>query len=135
MGAEYVGIVMTVLLVGFIAFLVLLGKYHPRSGADVLDWRPTRSPEVEAQNELDDVAQMIEAANERRRRMGKPERTEEQIRAEVEAHERAVREHREKYLADIEIEQMLAAKNERRRARGKPELTLEEYKATLRDLG
>src|SRR3954447_12335084 len=30
--------------------LMLIGAFHPRSGADVLRWRPTRSPEVEAQN-------------------------------------------------------------------------------------
>ena len=43
----------------------------------------TRSPQVEAQNEVDDIAQMLEAQNERRRRRGLPDRTEEEIAAEV----------------------------------------------------
>ena len=53
------------------------------SGAEQLDWKPTRSPQVEAQNEVDDIAQMLEAQNERRRRRGLPDRTEEEIAAEV----------------------------------------------------
>ena len=50
----------------------------------MLDWKPTRSPEVEAANEVDDVSQMIAAQNEMRRRRGAPERTEEQVKADVE---------------------------------------------------
>jgi hypothetical protein len=48
-----------------------------------LDWKPTRSPEVEAELELDDVDQMLEAQNERRRASGRPERTEEDISMQV----------------------------------------------------
>jgi hypothetical protein len=67
----------------FIVFVLLLGLFSRRSARDYLDWKPTRSPEVEAQNEVDDVAQMLEAQNERRRRRGLPDRTEEEIAAEV----------------------------------------------------
>lgn len=74
----------------FLAFLLiifgvfmLIGKYHPTSGAEVLDWRLTRSPEVEAELELDDVDQMLEAQNERRRRSGRAERTEDDVNAQV----------------------------------------------------
>jgi hypothetical protein len=56
--------------------LVLLARGYPGSGADLLDWKPTRSPETEAQLELDDVKQMIDAQNEMRRRRGAPELTE-----------------------------------------------------------
>jgi hypothetical protein len=56
--------------------LVLLARAYPGSGADLVDWRPTRSPEVEAQLELDDVQQMIDAQNEMRRRRGAPELSE-----------------------------------------------------------
>ena len=59
----------------FLAFLAI-GKYHPVSGAEVLDWKPTRSPEVEAELELEDVDQMLEAQNEKRRASGRPERSE-----------------------------------------------------------
>ena len=45
----------------------------------MLDWRPTRSPEAEAQNEVDDIAQMLEASNALRRRRGAPERTEDDV--------------------------------------------------------
>ena len=74
-------------------FLVFyaLGKYYPGSGAEQVDWRPTRSPEVEAQLELEDVDQMIEAQNRRRRATGRAEVTEADIRAQVAA-DRAWRE-------------------------------------------
>jgi hypothetical protein len=68
--------------------LVLLGKYYPGTGADVLDWQPTRSLETEAELELDDVQQMLDAQNERRRRTGRPELTEDQVRARVAAEQR-----------------------------------------------
>ena len=79
--------------------LMLIGAFHPRSGADVLRWRPTRSPEVEAQNEIDDVAQMLEAQNERRRRRGAPERTEDEIALEVAQEQRAMRARRAEFRA------------------------------------
>ena len=71
-----------VLIAMVIAFMAL-GKWYPGSGADVLDWKPTRSPEAEIELEQDDVQQMIDAQNERRRRTGRPERTEDEVRAQV----------------------------------------------------
>ena len=59
-----------------------------RNSPDVLDWKPTRSYEDEVQLELDDVDQMIEAQNERRRRSGRTEISEDAIRAEVDAAQR-----------------------------------------------
>ena len=53
-----------------------------------MDWRPTRSPEVEAELEIDDVDQMIEAQNARRRASGRQEITEDDVRAQVAADER-----------------------------------------------
>ena len=74
----------------FLGFLLLLflifaaiGKYHPASPRQFLDWEPTRSPEVEAELELDDIDQMLEAQNERRRASGRPERTEEDVSMQV----------------------------------------------------
>ena len=58
------------------AIFFAIGKYYPGSGAEQVDWRPTRSPELEAELELDDVDQMLEAQNERRRASGRPEITE-----------------------------------------------------------
>jgi len=63
--------------------VLLLGMFSKRSALDILDWKPTRSPEAEAQNEVDDIAQMIEAQNELKRRRGAPEISEEEIEARV----------------------------------------------------
>jgi hypothetical protein len=71
-----------------IGILLALGRWWPGSGAEQVDWRPTRSPEVEAELELDDVDQMLEAQNARRRASGRPERTEDDIRAQVAEDER-----------------------------------------------
>lgn len=59
--------------------LVIVGRAYPGSGADLLDWQPTRNHEVEAQLEEDDVQQMIEAQNEYRRRRGAPEITQKDV--------------------------------------------------------
>ena len=53
-----------------VVILVLLGNAYPGSGADLVDWKPTRSFEQEAQLEAEDVQQMMEAQNEMRRRRG-----------------------------------------------------------------
>jgi hypothetical protein len=63
-------------MVGFIVLvLVLVARAYPGSGADLLDWKPTRSFEDEARLESEDVEQMIRAQNEMRRRRGAPELT------------------------------------------------------------
>jgi hypothetical protein len=80
--------VMIGIFVAFLAGILLLGVYSPRSGADVLDWRPTRSPDVESQNEADDIAQMLEASNALRRRRGVAERTEDDVAGAVHADQR-----------------------------------------------
>jgi hypothetical protein len=71
---------LALLLLVFLA----IGKYYPGTGADVLDWQPTRSYEDEIRLEIEDIDEMLEASNERRRRTGRPELTEEEIRLEVE---------------------------------------------------
>jgi flagellar biosynthesis/type III secretory pathway M-ring protein FliF/YscJ len=71
------------LLAFFVVAVLLLGVFSKRSAREYLDWKPTRSPEVEAQNELDDVAQMIAAQNEMKRRRGAAEITEEEIEERV----------------------------------------------------
>jgi hypothetical protein len=132
-------LIMIIVLGGLVAWVVFLGLYHPRSGADVLDWRPTRSPELEAQNEIDDLDQMLEATNARRRSRGEDELTEESLQARVlEDRREQLRRHAE-YVADSESEadveadiaQMLERVNEGRRRRGEPELTADEYRARL----
>jgi hypothetical protein len=73
-------IVIVLFLVGV---LVLVGHYYGGSDADLVNWYPTRSPEVEVQNEIDDVRQMVEAQNEMRRRRGVPDLDESDLRREV----------------------------------------------------
>jgi len=86
------------LAVGAVLLLIVaLGIWHPASGAKVLDWKPTRSYEDEIQLELEDVDQMLEAQNERRRRSGRPELTEDDFRAQVEADQREAQERAERY--------------------------------------
>ena len=86
----------SVFVFGMLVVLVLvflaIGKWYPGSGAEQVDWKPTRSPELEAQLEVDDVEQMIEAQNVRRRASGRPELTEEGVQAQVHADERWRRE-------------------------------------------
>jgi hypothetical protein len=66
-----------------VILVLLLGVFSKRSARDYLDWKPTRSPDVEVQNELDDVAQMIAAQNELKRRRGAPEISERDIEERV----------------------------------------------------
>lgn len=73
-------VALALLLLVFLA----IGKWYPGSGAEVLDWKPTRSYEDEIRLELEDIDEMLEASNERRRRTGRPELTEDQVRGEVE---------------------------------------------------
>jgi hypothetical protein len=74
-------------LLVIVGVLVLIDRNYQGSTADLIDWKPTRSPEVEAQNEIDDVQQMLDAQNEMRRRRGAPEIDEGALRAEVEEEE------------------------------------------------
>ena len=77
-------VAIVLLLVGV---LFLIEHFYTGSNAELLDWKPTRSSEVEAQNEIDDVQQMLEAQNEMRRRRGVSERDEQELRDEVAAEE------------------------------------------------
>src|SRR3954454_25385345 len=122
---------MTGLVGGFLLVLILLGLFYPGSGAAQLDWRPTRSAEQEVQNEIDDLDQMLEAANERRRARGAAELTEEGLHAQVREDLDESVKRRDAYMADLEITQMLDATNAKRRDRGEPELSLDELRAEL----
>ncbi len=116
---------------GVVIALLLLGRFYPGSGADVLDWKPTRTPETEAQNDVDELEQLMAVANRRRRRLGQAELTEDTL-DQLVAESSAERTRRsEEYLADIEIEQMLEVKNKRRAAKGLAPITVAEYKARI----
>lgn len=118
--------------------LLLIGRFHPGTGAEVLDWRPTRAPDVEAEDEANDLEQMIAARNERRRRKGLPERTLADIEAHVREGQAELAARAASYAAqrdaatlDDEVAEGLARKNARRARHGLPALTLDEYRNRL----
>ena len=123
--------IMVGVFVFLIVFVILLGIFYPGTGAEQLQWRPTRTPEQEAANEVDDVQQMLDATNERRRRRGLPDLTEEGITQRVHHDKRELAKMREQHTLDLELEQVLEARNERRRKRGLPEMTLDELRESL----
>lgn len=128
---------MAVVIVGVVVLagvgVVLLGVFYPGSGADQLDWRPTRSPDLEARNEVDDLDQMTAAVNAKRRARGAAELSHGEIGSEVsrERAELAGLAAEGKAAADEEIEQLLALKNRRLRERGEPEMTRAEFERSL----
>jgi len=71
-----IALTLGLLVLLFLIMVALARVFEGNSVADFLDWKPTRSPEVEAQNEVDDVRQMIEAQNALRRKRGANEITE-----------------------------------------------------------
>jgi hypothetical protein len=75
------------LLALFLVFYAI-GKYSTSTPAEFLDWKPARSYETEIELELEDVQQMIEAQNERRRRDGRPLIDEDAYRNQVEMMDR-----------------------------------------------
>jgi hypothetical protein len=124
-------VIMVGIVGGLFVSVLLLGLLHPRSGPDTLNWKPTRSAELEVRNEIDDLDQMLEATNVRRRRRGMPELTEEGLRADV-GHDLAARaRRRDEYLDDLDLVEMLTLKNERRRRKGLPEITEAQFRASL----
>ena len=75
-------LVSTVIVAAVFVTVILLGVFSKRSALEILDWKPTRSAQAEAENEVDDLEQMVAAQNELRRRRGKPERSLEDIESE-----------------------------------------------------
>jgi hypothetical protein len=68
------GLPLVVLLIALVA-----GHLHRDDTEELLDWRPTRSPEREAQLVQGDVEQMLTALNRYRRLRGAPERSLEEV--------------------------------------------------------
>ena len=87
----------TIGIVAVVLVIVALGRWSPVSPRQYLDWKPTRSYEDEVQLELEDIDQMLEAQNERRRRSGRPELSEDEIRAQVDAAQRELQDRAESY--------------------------------------
>jgi hypothetical protein len=75
----FIGLTLGLLVLLFLIMVALTRAFERNSVAEIIDWKPTRSPEVEAQNEIDDVQQMIEAQNVYRRKRGEREITEADV--------------------------------------------------------
>jgi hypothetical protein len=75
----FVLLTLGLLVLLFLILVALARVFEGHRVADIIDWKPTRSPAVEAQNEVDDVRQMIEAQNALRRKRGAAEITEEDV--------------------------------------------------------
>jgi hypothetical protein len=65
--------------VTILVLAVLAGLLHRAGCDDVLDWKPTRSPQREAELHLGEVDQMLGALNNYRRLRGAPERSLEEV--------------------------------------------------------
>jgi hypothetical protein len=119
-----------VIIVGGLAALVIwitvLGKFSGR-GLGQLDWKsPREITESRDALEAEDLTQMLEAHNARRRRRGEAEVTVEDLEMRVMEEASEQNRLREKYLATLELDELLEATNRRRRLRGLPERTREE---------
>lgn len=121
-----------IVLAGFlvvIVFVVILGKANERAPLDQFGLRsPREITETREALDVEDLQQMLDAHNERRRRRGDPEVTVEQLERQVVDDRREQARRREELLADRELDQLLEATNARRRQRGLPERTREEVR-------
>jgi len=117
-------------IAALIIALLAIGRFYPGSGAEVLDWKTPQSRiETQVGLELEDMDQMLEAQNARRRRRGMSELTEEGMRDKVARDLRDAERRRDAYRREHgqdDLQEMLAATNARRRRHGKRELTAEE---------
>ncbi|HEV3047222.1 MAG TPA: hypothetical protein VGY13_07645 [Solirubrobacteraceae bacterium] len=68
------GLPLLLLLVALVA-----GYFYREGPEELLDWRPTRSPEKEVELEHGDLEQMLGALNRYRRMRGAPERSLEEV--------------------------------------------------------
>jgi hypothetical protein len=122
--------VLVAALVGLVLWVWFLGRHYPGSGLEQLGLRSAREI-IETREALDaeDLQQMLDAHNARRRARGEVDLTETDLELRVredlsdQQRRRAqlAEERKRKQEADHELDQLLEATNARRRARGLPE--------------
>jgi hypothetical protein len=116
-------------LAALVLWVVLLGRSASGQGLQQFGLRDARDiVEDREALEAEDLEQMLEAHNARRRRRGKPEVTVADLELQVVSDFNEQRRRREELVADRELDQLLEATNARRRARGLPERTRDDVK-------
>jgi hypothetical protein len=121
-----------VILSGIVLVVVavwLIGRFYPGSGMEQLGLRSAREiAETREALEAEDLDQMLDAHNARRRARGEAEMSaaDLEMRVALEAREQELA--RERYLADRDLDELLELTNARRRARGLPERTREQVR-------
>jgi hypothetical protein len=120
-------IVVFVGLAVVIGFVFLLGRANQNAPMNQFGLRSAQEI-TESKEALDaeDLDQMMEAANARRRARGERERTVEDVELQVMHERNEMIRHREAVMAEQELDELLEATNARRRARGLPERTRED---------
>jgi hypothetical protein len=120
-------IVLLVGLGGLVLWVWVLGRANHGRGLERMGLRSARDiTEDREALEAEDLAQMLEAHNARRRRRGEADVTVGDLELRVAQDFTDQQRRRERYLADRELDQLLEATNARRRARGLPERTRED---------
>ncbi len=116
-------------LAALVLWMWLLGSRAAGNGHEPLGLRaPRQIVEDREALEAEDLSQMLEAHNARRRRRGESEVTVEELELQVLQSVNEQQRRREALLADRELDQLLEATNARRRARGLPERTRDEVR-------
>jgi len=111
-------------LVVLILWVWLLGKYYPGSGLEQVGLKSAREiTETREALDAEDLDQMLDAHNARRRARGEAEVTASDLELRVMEDLADQRRRADAYLADRELDELLDATNARRRARGLTERT------------
>jgi hypothetical protein len=114
-------------LLALVVWVWFLGIHASGNGHEQLGLRaPRQIVEDREALEAEDLAQMLDAHNARRRRRGEREVTVEDLELQVVRDVNEQQRRRDALLADRELDQLLEATNARRRARGLPERTRED---------
>jgi hypothetical protein len=122
-----------IVLFGVLAVIVvwvwMIGRANQNRGMESFGLRSAqRITEDREALEAEDLAQMLEAHNARRRRRGELEMTVADLERRVMDDRAEQSRRREEYLADRDLDQLLEATNARRRARGLPERSREDVR-------
>jgi hypothetical protein len=117
-------IVVFAALAALLLWVWMLGRANQGRGMEQFGMRSARQiTEDREEMDAEDLTQMLEAHNARRRRRGEADVTVADLERQVMTDFAEQRRRREAYLADRELDQLLEATNARRRAKGLPERT------------